>query len=105
MGKKGMSRRDFLKSSAAGLGGFIYLSSDAKSPVDEEGKKRGKSPTAPYGYRNLGAAQDLLSSLSLASNPCGDCSSCPVQCVNHWKVSDRIQNVVRLREISPEFLV
>jgi len=57
-----------------------------------------------YGYRNLGAAQDLLSSLSLPSNLCGDCSSCPVKCLNQWNVSERVQNIVRLREIPPEFI-
>ncbi len=57
-----------------------------------------------YGYRNLGAAQDLLSSLDLPSNLCEDCSSCAVQCINQWKISDRIRNVVGLREVPPEFL-
>lgn len=57
-----------------------------------------------YGYRNLNAAQDLLSSLSLPSNLCGDCSSCPVKCLNQWNVSNRVQNIVRLREVPPEFI-
>ena len=57
-----------------------------------------------YGYRNLTAAQDLLFSLSLPSNLCGDCSSCPVKCLNQWNVSDRVQNIVRLREVPAEFI-
>jgi len=32
MGKRFMGRRDFIKSSAAGLGGFVYLSSNEKRP-------------------------------------------------------------------------
>jgi predicted aldo/keto reductase-like oxidoreductase len=57
-----------------------------------------------YGYRNLGAAQDLLFSLKLPADPCADCGSCPVQCLNQWKVSERIRNVVRLREVPREFI-
>jgi len=57
-----------------------------------------------YGYRNLIAAQELLESLKLQANLCGDCSSCPVQCLNRWNVSERIRNVVRLREVPAEFL-
>lgn len=50
MGSKGMGRRDFLKSSAAGLGGFIYLSSNEKKPPEKgEEKKEGKIT-----YRTLG---------------------------------------------------
>jgi predicted aldo/keto reductase-like oxidoreductase len=57
-----------------------------------------------HGYRNLGAAQDLLLSLKLPAGVCGDCSSCPVTCVNQWKVSDRIMDVVRLREVPADLI-
>lgn len=57
-----------------------------------------------YGYRNLIEAQDLLFSLSLPASLCGDCGSCPVKCLNRWNVSERIRNVVRLREVPPEFV-
>jgi hypothetical protein len=57
-----------------------------------------------YGYRNLGAAQDLLFSLKLPADPCADCGSCPVQCLNQWKVSERVRKVVRLREVPREFI-
>ena len=57
-----------------------------------------------YGYRNLVEAQDLLSSLNLPEDPCGDCASCTVRCVNQWNVSDRLQNIVRLRDVPPEFI-
>ncbi len=58
-----------------------------------------------YGYRNLGAAQDLLLSLNLPGNPCRDCESCPVPCVSGFQVSARIQDVIRLREVPSEFIV
>ena len=57
-----------------------------------------------YGYRNLVEAQDLLSSLKLPANPCGDCGSCPVKCLNQWNVSERLRNIVRLRDVPSEFI-
>jgi predicted aldo/keto reductase-like oxidoreductase len=57
-----------------------------------------------YGYRNLVEAQDLLSSLSLPANPCGDCGSCPVKCLNQWNVSERLRNIVRLRDVPSAFI-
>jgi predicted aldo/keto reductase-like oxidoreductase len=58
-----------------------------------------------YGSRNLGAAQDLVSSLRLPARVCGDCAACPVQCVSGFPVSSRIRDVARIREVPPEFLV
>ena len=57
-----------------------------------------------YGYRNLGAALELVSSLRLPAKACGDCGACPVQCVSGFPVSSRIQDVVRIREVPPEFI-
>ena len=57
-----------------------------------------------YGYRNLAEAQDLLGSLNLPSQLCRDCGSCPVKCTSGFDVSARIRDVVRLREVPPEFL-
>jgi hypothetical protein len=57
-----------------------------------------------YSYRNLGAAQDLLADLRLPARVCGDCGSCPVQCVSGFPVSSRIRDVVRIREVPPEFI-
>jgi hypothetical protein len=57
-----------------------------------------------YGYRNLVEAQDLLVSLNLPSQLCRDCGSCPVKCTSGFDVSTRIRDVVRLREVPPDFL-
>jgi len=57
-----------------------------------------------YGYRNLGEAQDLLISLNLPAEVCGDCASCPVECLNRWNISDRIRNVARLRGVPRDFI-
>jgi len=57
-----------------------------------------------YGYRNLGEAQDVVLSLTLPHQVCQDCGSCPVKCASGFDVSARIRDVVRLREVPPEFL-
>ena len=57
-----------------------------------------------YGYRNPVEAQELLVSLNLPADPCGDCASCPVKCLNRWNVSERLRNIARLRDVPPEFI-
>jgi predicted aldo/keto reductase-like oxidoreductase len=57
-----------------------------------------------YGYRNLGHAQDLVLSLNLPEKVCEDCASCPVKCAIGFNVSAKIRDVIRLREIPPEFI-
>ena len=57
-----------------------------------------------YGYRNLVAAQDLVLSLALPTSVCGDCGACPVACTNRWNVSERIRDVVRLRDVPTSFV-
>jgi len=52
MAKKGMGRRDFLKSSFASMGGFIYLSSTEK-PLQEKSGER-KETEKKMTYRVLG---------------------------------------------------
>ena len=50
MSKKGMGRRDFLKSTAAGLGGLVYLGANGKSSPAEGQEKKEEKIT----YRTLG---------------------------------------------------
>lgn len=57
-----------------------------------------------YGYRNLGAAQDLLISLDLPRNPCGDCQACSVACAKGFDIADRIADVARLRDVPASFI-
>lgn len=57
-----------------------------------------------YGYRNLGEAQDLLSSLNLKNNPCRDCKTCSVRCAKGFNVSRRILDIVRLQKVPSEFV-
>jgi len=58
-----------------------------------------------YGYRNLGEAQDVVLSLTLPHQVCQDCGSCSVKCASGFDVSARIRDVIRLREVPPEFIV
>ncbi len=57
-----------------------------------------------YDYRHLGMARELVVSLGLPSRPCGGCSLCPVSCSAGFAVREKIRDIVRVREIPPEFL-
>jgi ferredoxin len=57
-----------------------------------------------YDYRNLGLAQDLVVSMNLPSRVCEDCSQCLVICSEGFNVSGKIRDVIRIREIPPEFI-
>jgi len=57
-----------------------------------------------YGYRNLVAAQDLVLSLALPGDVCGECGACPVACANRWDVSARVRDIVHLRDVPPGFV-
>ena len=56
-----------------------------------------------YGYRNLQAAHELVTSLEIPDNPCGSCSSCAARCVKGFNLSDRIRDIVRLRALTGDF--
>jgi ferredoxin len=58
-----------------------------------------------YGYRQPALAKNLIVSLDLPRQVCEDCSSCPVECLNRWKVAGKLRDVVRLRDVPSEFLV
>jgi hypothetical protein len=58
-----------------------------------------------HAYRNREAAQALLLELGLPESPCGDCGECPVLCAKGFDVRQRVQDIVRLREVPREFLV
>ena len=58
-----------------------------------------------YGYGQPSLAQSLLKSLDVRSKACEDCSNCRVECQNGWKISEKIRDIVRLRDVPPNFLV
>jgi predicted aldo/keto reductase-like oxidoreductase len=49
-----------------------------------------------YGYRNLGAAYDLVDSLGVGQNPCAGCSTCAVKCAMGFDVRDRASDIARI---------
>jgi predicted aldo/keto reductase-like oxidoreductase len=57
-----------------------------------------------YGYRNLSHSQDLLLSLNLPPEACGDCDECSVKCSIGFNISRKIRDVIRLRDIPSEFI-
>ena len=58
-----------------------------------------------YGYRQPSLANSLLSSLKLPHKVCDNCSSCKVVCQNGWNVSEKIRDIVRLKDVPSSFLV
>ena len=58
-----------------------------------------------YGYRNLDAAHDLVSSLELPDNPCRSCSSCSVKCASGFNVKERIEDITRIKSVPVDFFV
>jgi len=56
-----------------------------------------------YGYRNLGAAYDLLASLKVGENPCAGCGECTVRCAMGFDVRDRASDIARLQAAPAEF--
>jgi len=55
-----------------------------------------------YGYRNLGAAYDLVASLGVGQNPCGDCVGCSVKCAMGFDVKARATDIARIQAAPAE---
>ncbi|MDD8025391.1 MAG: aldo/keto reductase [Acidobacteriota bacterium] len=55
-----------------------------------------------YGYRNLGEAYDLVSSLGVSESPCADCSHCAVKCAMGFDVRERATLLARLQAAPAE---
>ncbi|MDI6846158.1 MAG: aldo/keto reductase [Candidatus Saccharicenans sp.] len=56
-----------------------------------------------YGYKNLAAAHELVSSLNLPDNPCAGCESCSVKCAFRFDVRERLVDINRLKAVPAEF--
>jgi aldehyde:ferredoxin oxidoreductase len=46
-----------------------------------------------FGYGNLAAATDLISSLNLPSPLCASCHSCQVRCARNFEVKERLNEL------------
>jgi len=56
-----------------------------------------------YGYRNPGLARELLEELQVPSDPCRDCGVCTVKCAKGFDVAGRVKDIVRLKDVPPDF--
>jgi len=57
-----------------------------------------------YDYREPGMARELVVSLGLPSRVCEGCSECAVRCSAGFALKERIRDIVRIREVPPEFI-
>jgi predicted aldo/keto reductase-like oxidoreductase len=57
-----------------------------------------------YGYRNMEHAHHTLLTAGISGNPCSECSTCSVNCVQGFNIRERIQDISRLSDVPPEFL-
>lgn len=57
-----------------------------------------------YGYREPALAQQTLTLNGVKANSCSDCDNCAVKCHRNFDVRGRVQDVVRVLDIPPEFL-
>ena len=57
-----------------------------------------------YGYRNAEHARYTLLEAGIEGNPCELCNVCNVKCKAGFNIKDRIQDIVRLKDVPPEFL-
>jgi predicted aldo/keto reductase-like oxidoreductase len=58
-----------------------------------------------YGYRNLGAAYDLVSSLEVPTDPCGDCGPCRVRCTMGFNLKARATDIARIQAAPADLFV
>lgn len=57
-----------------------------------------------YGYGTPRMGHEVVSSVRLSANPCGECTVCTSSCTKGFDIRDRIADVVRLRDVPVEFL-
>jgi uncharacterized protein len=57
-----------------------------------------------YGYRDPAKGQKVLNYLKLASDPCSNCSSCAVKCSKGFDVAEKINDIIRLKNVPQEFI-
>jgi predicted aldo/keto reductase-like oxidoreductase len=58
-----------------------------------------------YGYRQPALARSLITSLEIPDRICGECSFCQVKCQNGWNIGEKITDIIRLKEVPPDFFI
>jgi len=57
-----------------------------------------------YGYRNVEQAWHMLNTVDVSGNPCEKCVVCSVACTSGFDIKDRIQDIIRLKDVPLEFI-
>ena len=57
-----------------------------------------------YGYRNVRQARSTLDSVAVPGQACGNCAVCGVTCASGFDIKDRVQDIVRLKDVPLEFI-
>jgi predicted aldo/keto reductase-like oxidoreductase len=57
-----------------------------------------------YGYRNVAQARHTLNTVDVSGKPCERCDVCSVTCTCGFDIKDRIQDIVRLKDVPLEFI-
>jgi uncharacterized protein len=57
-----------------------------------------------YGYRNVEQARHTLNTVDVSGKPCEKCDVCNVTCISGFDIKDRIQDIVRLKDVPLEFI-
>jgi hypothetical protein len=57
-----------------------------------------------YGYSMPSKARTLLGELGTNSDPCSNCNECSVNCSRDFRIREKITDVSRLVNVSPDFL-
>ncbi|MHB8055771.1 MAG: aldo/keto reductase [Candidatus Aminicenantales bacterium] len=57
-----------------------------------------------YGYRNVSQARHTLDTVDVSRNSCDKCDVCRVTCVSGFDIKDRVQDIVRLKDVPFDFI-
>jgi len=57
-----------------------------------------------YGYQNTRQAYHTLQGTGISEKQCENCSTCKVNCISHFDVKQKINDIARLQEVPVEFL-
>jgi len=57
-----------------------------------------------YGYRNVAQARHTLNTVDVSRNSCDGCDVCRVACVSGFDIKDRVQDIVRLKDVPLDFI-
>ncbi|HSL85676.1 MAG TPA: hypothetical protein VK861_01935 [Bacteroidales bacterium] len=57
-----------------------------------------------YGHHNLPHARYTFLAAGPAMNPCGDCTTCKINCTMGFNIRQKISDISKIIDIPPDFL-